>query len=997
MYYWRWVLRILEGLAFVAGLVLPRRAAGKRRSRPIQVGRRQGDSTIPRPVTLAPASEGRSSPPAADTVSPSPSRSVEERLDSTSVSSDGTQTGSHTVAVLETDEPWADASGEPMPAEGSAGEPPEQVSSAAGQKKEFETEEVLTRASSGNGQQAKEGQEAEHLSGGITPPDSIQEVHILLDASAKDNIERGEPDDAAVALGELLATAFTETEADNASVVAPAADSVASPGAISRPVDSFESEAPAGDLLDIDRPASGEPDDGSAEIDDRSAGAAQLPDEDSITSEEEAVALSSIEGGLPYPAASETRSGQQTLLEPDSPPSDAHGTGQTVLPAPQRPSRRRIAPERRGGGRFTQESPAGSAPAERERRLSGRKPGLVCWDDAARGMWMIGVEPPETLDDEIEAVARQGEEPLEEDLEGSRRRWKLTGLSLPVTVEWEEGDGSWISLAPLEPVNECLLFKLTQCSQRAEGRRVRALTTGSYLLTVPPGAEVKFPPDFSPSDQPLSLSGWRGYLLLDAARFASSSIQVKLANGAAQYLRGGCPYFYLKGFEGSDALLERYGPLFHSELPHLTTGSASNWQQIGTVVVGQEGPGRNKWRTHFTPDPEASSQPLPQQIDELGSGWFFVRLYDSNDDLFESHQFRYVRDLKGVSLDPADPLLPGPDGHKPVSILLQREGDLRVRLEDGAEHLLMESSDEGPRITVPPLLELKEVHLSVVCGNGWEVPVCLPIQRLWWRLEQGGGSPEWTDRPVTMTQSLLRSARDVRILLQIPEGARDLELKAGFDEASALAVTRAGGEAAIALADYAGHPVLGRLEEIRLSLWIRKDGTRVGEIPLLLSPLRLACRFCQERFESWEGLERHLRKDHLCEHNADMLGLFSRDVPYTELALHQGLPVQLYYRCKYRGDNSQECDKIIPVCREHNPTTEFSHHWQSEHVGDPQERMEVLSAEEVKERFMPELRIQRQCQICEQLFYTDKTEELERHFSCAVISDAVRRKFFHVL
>ncbi|MEJ5298669.1 MAG: hypothetical protein WHZ52_11600 [Armatimonadota bacterium] len=608
---------------------------------------------------------------------------------------------------------------------------------------------------------------------------------------------------------------------------------------------------------------------------------------------------------------------------------------------------------------------------------------------------MIGVEPPETLDDEIEVVARQGEEPLEEDLHGFRRRWKLTGLSSRVTLEWEEGDGSWISLAPLEPVNEYLLFQLTQSSQRAEGRRVRALTTGSYLLAVPPGVEVSFPPDFSPSEQPLSLSGWRGYLLLDAARLASSSIQVTLVHGRTQSVRVGRPYFHLEGIEASDALLERYGPLFFAELPHLTTGNTDNWQQIGTVVVGQEGPGRNKWRAHFTPDPKASSQPLPQQIDELGSGWFFVRLYDKKDELFESHQFRYVRDLKGVVLDPADSLLPGPEGHKPVSILLQSEGNLRVRLEDGAEHLLMESSEQGPRITVPPLPELKEVHLSVVCGDGWEVPVCLPIQRLWWRLEHDGGSPQWTDRPVRRTRSLLLTAKDDRILLQIPEGARNLELKAGFDEASALAVTRAGGEAAIALADYAGHPVLGRLEEIRLSLWIRKDGTRMGEVPLLLSRVELACRFCPERFGSWESLEFHLRQDHLCEGNSSLLAVFSEKVNYEDVARHQGLPVKKYYRCNFRqGD--EYCDKIIPVCREHNPTTEFFHHWQSEHIGDPKDRMVVLSAEEVKERFMPELRIPRRCQICKQLFYTDKKEELERHFSCAVKWDAVRREFFNV-
>lgn len=59
--------------------------------------------------------------------------------------------------------------------------------------------------------------------------------------------------------------------------------------------------------------------------------------------------------------------------------------------------------------------------------------------------------------------------------------------------------------------------------------------------------------------------------------------------------------------------------------------------------------------------------------------------------------------------------------------------------------------------------------------------------------------------------------------------------------------------------------------------------------------------------------------------------------------------------------------------------------------------MVVLSAEEVKERLMPELRIPRKCQICKQLFYTDKKEELERHFSCAVKWDAVRREFFDVL
>ena len=89
---------------------------------------------------------------------------------------------------------------------------------------------------------------------------------------------------------------------------------------------------------------------------------------------------------------------------------------------------------------------------------------------------------------------------------------------------------------------------------------------------------------------------------------------------------------------------ENIGPLF-SKPPNILSVGSQAWREIKTIVVGEEGSGRGRWRTEFSPDSDRVDQDLPPEILDKRGGWYFLRFYDGNDDLAESLDFRFLSGL----------------------------------------------------------------------------------------------------------------------------------------------------------------------------------------------------------------------------------------------------------------------------------------------------------------------------------------------------------------
>lgn len=476
--------------------------------------------------------------------------------------------------------------------------------------------------------------------------------------------------------------------------------------------------------------------------------------------------------------ASESLTSRPTLPDQQSSP---------ATPKPREP------PEKRGGRpRRTGATPATDSSAEGEEvSVAERRPWpeLVCW---RQGMnWAVGVEVGESSTEDS---------------------WNVTQTS--ILTEDEQRPGRWVLVRPLDgvelvrgdgddsfsfPSESFRIFKLVG-AQHDRGRHLKALTRGRFLVVTPldwardaksAGHEIVAP------EYVLGASYRAHHLevsdpLAGQVVFNTPSGHVALPTQSAG--------FELEGDILADAHPEA-GPLFHGSLPQLHSMRNVTYR---TVVVGEEGPreGTPGWRARA-----ADFDELRPGITARRAGWFFVRLYDANDDLIDSLDFRFSSELQAIELD-AVPPVPGAEGHSPARFRLAHGGDCEVRHAgtpvDGGR-LVTRGQDDSYRIEIPPLPDFDETRWTIRERNGAEVEICLRVDRLWWSVEDEDNAPaltEWKDRQLELrAEDLAATSRRV-LRVRLPTASFAREVRVGVQPDRCLAL----------------RPVAGRPREVQLPL-----------------------------------------------------------------------------------------------------------------------------------------------------------------------------------
>jgi|RhiMethySRZTD1v2_1073278.scaffolds.fasta_scaffold1685901_1 hypothetical protein len=163
------------------------------------------------------------------------------------------------------------------------------------------------------------------------------------------------------------------------------------------------------------------------------------------------------------------------------------------------------------------------------------------------------------------------------------------------------------------------------------------------------------------------------------------------------------------------------GPLFGSRLPQLRAQDTQVWTEVGTIVLGEEGSGKQRWRTQFHPDTERQEQTLPSEVAARGDGWYFVRLYDTNHDLLESLDFLFVGSLKSIRIPSLSPI-PSEDGHQPACVEFLHEPHCDIQLADSlASRVQIERQKDKTLAIIPSYSALDETQWSVGSENGRRV------------------------------------------------------------------------------------------------------------------------------------------------------------------------------------------------------------------------------------------------------------------------------------
>jgi len=456
------------------------------------------------------------------------------------------------------------------------------------------------------------------------------------------------------------------------------------------------------------------------------------------------------------------------------------------------------------------------------------KPEIVCWNKGWR--WIVGIEVPEGL--ETLSVA-QNEKLLEQD-NTYGLRYCLKHAEGTVKVTWTEGEKD----IPLVGAGRnCLIFKMRK-EWKGLGRLVRRPTTGYYLAIVP--QEWKRDEDLSGHapivPESVQLEGYKAHFFYQEQNTVIGFIT---ANGERIRLESGGPRFQLVGREIGDAS-EDMGPLFGEQAPNIGMIAEQGWSDVGVVVVGEEGGGQNRWRMQFVPQVGAEEQKLPEEIAERCGGWYFVRIYDNNDNLLESMDFRFLGGLKDIRIESSD-RLPGPKGHDNIIVQFIHHTNCEVELMDENVRYALEMCRESGQtiVTVPPKPDCDKTHWVLHDGEG-KVEVTVLVERIWWAFGAMGAAPtDWVDKPISLSRKDFTAVTDKALWVRLPRLRVVRRIGVGFDrgKSSSYQVEVEKKEIAIPLRDFCdAEEIENRQEEAKMMIWVQLERAKSDETVVVKVP-----------------------------------------------------------------------------------------------------------------------------------------------------------------
>lgn len=450
----------------------------------------------------------------------------------------------------------------------------------------------------------------------------------------------------------------------------------------------------------------------------------------------------------------------------------------------------------------------------------------MCWKRERE--WILALEIPE----EVNAVSVvQGHLPMSKETAESDH-WRLATLAEEVTISTSQGSDLTVGIC----TDSYLLFKLSGLNQDS-GRRVRRSTSGAYLVVAPAewtrDEALSGPPSAMP--EYVSLEGYRAHFF-DVEQ-STTAIGFQDAAGRAVVVASCAPRFRLIGRQLQDAA-EDLGPLFVGLPPRMGITNG-RWDDVGTIVVGIEGGGSGRWRTSVTPDSSLSEQTLPLKAMDKKVGWYFVRLYDLQDELVDSYDFRFAAGLQKIISYQENPVPPSA-GHVPVVVELQHEKDWQLRSHSTARHQIsVERSHGQSKLVVPALQECDLSHWLFGPVSGPAIQLTILVERIWWAICPMTAPPiAWQDCCLSPSRSDFAPTSNQALWLRFPNSRWAHSVFVGFQAGRRREYVLKVSENAIAipLRDFSDCQELASPSEGHdLKVWLDVDGNSyeavIGTLP----------------------------------------------------------------------------------------------------------------------------------------------------------------------
>jgi restriction system protein len=634
--------------------------------------------------------------------------------------------------------------------------------------------------------------------------------------------------------------------------------------------------------------------------------------------------------------------------------------------------RLRIRPEKRGGRPRGPSLNVREEPPQRS-SLGTARPELVCWKDGRE--WAVGVELPEELLWHGPATVIQADNILSYD--ESNDCYRLISLNAEVIVQLGTGGSSVITI-PLQS-NDLWLFKLNRRTLEF-GRRVKHASGGLYLVVVPEtwerDDERAGPPPICP--EPVVIEGYRAHFF-ELTGSTTAKVAFKDRNKYPIVLNTGGPRFSLVGRAFPDSA-EDVGPLFIGSPPRIAIVSG-DWVEVGTIVLGQEGRGRRRWRHSFEPVPGREIQELPTEVAHRKAGWYFLRFYDRQEELIDSLDFRFVAGLRDVRFSPAGPL-PSANGHVPARIEILHEPGYEFGLLPGeSADIELRQDNERTLVSVPPKPEHSRIRLWVGPGadRSRKVELTLLVPRVWWAVAEESAEPaRWEDQTIFVSREDLSAASSRALWLLLPAEGWTRQVKAGFEgsELRVYDVRTSTRTLRIPLRELGWVPSPGQRPEVALKVSLEHPNQTYIFTPCMLR-FSLWCQQCDFKALTEKEILNHVLTTHRKS--------FFKHLTYQELWQRDpSLPTRIL-KCLYCGFYVSEKDSIYT-------TNAITSHLERDCKKVPlkSEKVQILFSvitdiDEIRDHVLQELPYVYRCLLCTAIVDSTSGDEIlirhlvERH------------------
>lgn len=461
--------------------------------------------------------------------------------------------------------------------------------------------------------------------------------------------------------------------------------------------------------------------------------------------------------------------------EPEPPPYIQNETSEPESSAPTK-LKGKISPENRGGARRGKRKTEATE-IRPDKKQWVRRPELVCWKQSRK--WFLGVEFQEENGEATEVRVTQSNSDL---TKASNSRWQLSDLFESITVARQPTNEQY-ELQPADKEQPFLLFKLAGENLNS-GRRVRYTSSGVYLVIAPQdwirNEAQSGIPQVPPSH--CHLAGFQAHLFhLDSRD--NSRIALQNPDGRQIQVPNRNSRFDLEGCKIDDAN-DEMGPLFGQTPPFLTANDVTIWKDVETIVLGEEGKTSNGWRESFKPDTKNARVNLLPYLENKEAGWFFLRIYDSNDELIDSLDFRFAKGLCAIR-SYGHNILPGETGHRPTRILLECDNSSCKVLPVGHDLKAELANDTQLEVEIPPKPEYDRTDWTMLFSSQAKVNLALLVERLWWTIckrDVPTKQSEWQDKALSLTADHLKATSDYVLRIQFPKPRWTNEIRIGFDK-----------------------------------------------------------------------------------------------------------------------------------------------------------------------------------------------------------------------